>query len=120
VAHREASVGYGAFFAQIAVIAFVPLIARAEEKTVVPFVEGMTIKTGNSVANIDVRAKSFGPGACGVTFSTDGGNSIHFLALPLAYSPWTILASHAGATSFKITHTVECDTGILGEIRYYK
>lgn len=108
------------FLVQIAVISFVPITARAEEKTVVPFVEGMTIKTGNSVANVDVRAKSFGPGACGVTFSTEGGNSIHFLAPPLAYSPWTVLAPHTGAASFTITHSVECDTGVLGEIRYFK
>jgi hypothetical protein len=108
------------WLATLAFFAIAPLQASADDKTVVPFLNGMTIKTGNSVANIEVRAKSLGPGACGVTFSADNGASTQFLAPPLTYSPWTVLASHTGSASFTITHSVACSTGVIGEVRYYK
>jgi hypothetical protein len=34
-----------------------------------PVVNGMTLRLGNSVQKVEVRAKSFGPGDCGVKFA---------------------------------------------------
>jgi hypothetical protein len=97
-----------------------PSLANAESKTVVPFVDGMTITTSDSVANVEVHAQSLGPGSCGVTFTTDHGDSTSFLAPPLVYSPWTVLASHTGSVSYTISDSVSCDTDVLAEVRYFK
>jgi hypothetical protein len=86
----------------------------------VPFVQAMIVQTADVAANIWVWAKSLGPEACGVTFSTDLGKSIQFLAPPLVFSPWTILQPFTGALKTRITDSVACDTGFLGEVRYYK
>lgn len=90
----------------------------ASVQRIVAFVDGMTIKTGDVIANVEVRAKSVGPGMCGVTF-TGGGGSTQFLAPPIAYSPWTVLTSHTGAISMRISHSVVCDTGVIAEIRFW-
>ncbi len=88
-------------------------------QTVVPFINGMRITTSNSVANIEVRAQSQGPGGCAVEFST-GDKKIGFVAPPFTYSPWTVLNSHIGQVSFGISNSVLCDTGVLAQIRYFK
>jgi hypothetical protein len=83
------------------------------------FFSGMTIRTSNSVANVEVHAKSLGPGACAVEF-LDGAKTVGLLAPPLTYTPWTVLDSHIGTATFTIRNNVKCDTGVLAEIRYYK
>lgn len=92
---------------------------RAPVQVVVPFINGMTINTGNSIANVEVRAMSLAAGFCGVSFSTFGG-STQFLAPPQTWSPWTILVSHIGEASFTITNSVVCDVGVIAEVRYFK
>ena len=62
-------------------IMFTGAPVRADQQVVVAFANGMTMKTSNSVANVDVRAQSFGPGACAVEFS-GGGSKIGILAPP--------------------------------------
>lgn len=84
-----------------------------------PLVNGMSITTSNSVANVEVRAQSQGPGFCGV--SINGGiGTANFLAPPYTWSPWTTLFSHIGSVSTTVNTNVECDTGALFEIRYYQ
>ena len=75
----------------------------------------MTISTSDSVANVEVRAKSVGPGFCAVEYSTFGGR-VGFDAPPLTYSGWTVLVSHVGKAEFIISERVICDTGVLGEV----
>ena len=84
-----------------------------------PFVEGMKITTGNSTANVQVRAKPLAVGVCGVKFSTAGGNA-QFLAPPQVWSPWTNLVSHVGSVDLTISSEVVCDVGVIAEVRYHK
>jgi hypothetical protein len=95
------------------------LAADGGTQVVVPFIDGMTITTSNSVANVEVRAQSVGPGACAVEFSA-GDKTVGLLAPPLTYTPWTVLASHIGSAKFTIGDNVKCDTDVLAQIRYYK
>lgn len=84
-----------------------------------PLVSGMLVKTSNSVANVEVRSKSLGPGFCAVNISSSLGSSA-FLAPPFSWSPWTNLFSHVGAVGTTVTTSVGCDTGALFEVRYFK
>ena len=89
--------------------------ASGGTQVVVPFADGMTITTSDSVANVEVRAQSQGPGACAVEFSASG-QRIGLLATPLAYTPWTVLVSHIGHATFTISDDVKCSTGVLAAI----
>lgn len=95
--------------------------AYADLQVVVPFADGMTITTSDSVANVEVHAKSFGPGFCSVTFTASpGGSPKQIAAPPAAYSSWVVIASHIGVVTYTISYDVGCDTGVLAEIRYFK
>ena len=94
------------------------LVASAMQTTQ-PLTNGMTITTSNSVANVEVRAKSFGPGFCAVGISSPYGQS-NFLAPPLTWSPWTHLFSHMGAITATLGTSVGCSTGAVFEVRYFK
>ena len=89
-----------------------------EEKTITILVSGMSISTSDSVGNVEVRAKSLGPGACGVTYSTHAG-SVSFLAPPLMWGDWHTLYSHLGHSQAQISESVTCDTGVVAEISYW-
>jgi hypothetical protein len=95
------------------------LAADGGTQVVVPFVDGMTITTSNSVANVEIRAQSLGPGACAVEFSA-GDKTIGLLAPPLVYTGWSVLTSHIGSVTFTLSDDVKCDTGVLAQVRYYK
>ena len=82
-------------------------------------INGMYIQTANVVANVNVRAKSQGPGFCAVTINSNS-SAINFLAPPFSWSPWTTLFSHIGSAGSTITTSIGCDTGALFEIQYYK
>ncbi len=88
-------------------------------QTVTGLVDGMTIRTGNSWANIEVRAMSMGPGFC-ATHITVGDKTITVAAPPLVYSTWYIANSHGGSVSFDISKADQCDVGTLAQIRYYR
>ena len=101
------------------ILLYLEVSASANEQVVEILVDGHTITTSDSVATVEVRAQSFGPGFCGVTFSTLGGVA-SFLAPPLTWSEWTQLAAHIGKVSYIISVQPVCDTGVMAEIRYYK
>lgn len=92
----------------------------AEDKTVESLADGGRITTSNSVGTVEVRAKSLGPGTCGVNFTADGGNSVGLTAPPLVFGNWAVLANHLNSTTYTINYTVTCDTGVVAEVRYYK
>lgn len=94
-------------------------VSSITPKTVVPFVNGMSISTSNSISTVEVRAKSFGPGFCGVRFNTMGGTT-QFLAPPLLWGEWMQLTVHMGEVNYTITNEVLCDTGVVAEVRYQK
>lgn len=85
-------------------------------------ISGMSIETSDSIANVKVRAKSLGPGACSVTVSkiSGGGQSVTWSAPPGFMSDWQVLYSHIGKSYATINTRVNCDTGALFEIQYYK
>lgn len=87
--------------------------------TIVPLVSGMTITTADVVGNVEVRAKSLGPGFCGVKIS-GGGRNIGIAAPPAAWSSWFNLVSHMNKSIFKVEGEIICDTGALMEVRYQK
>lgn len=101
----------------VAPFVLIPLTVNAEKRTV-PFIDGMTIQTEDVAATIEIRAKSFGPGRCGVRFYT-GTHSVDILAPLTDWSEWRELTSHFGSVSFTISSVVMCDTGILGQVRYH-
>lgn len=92
--------------------------AAAADKLVEPLVNGRVIQTANVVAMIDVRAKSFGPGACSVLIGI-GNRQILLMAPPLTYSGWVPVLSHTGPISVTASIDVKCDTGVLAEVRYF-
>lgn len=84
-----------------------------------PFIDGMTIHTANVIANVEIQAKSFGPGACAVEFITNGAR-IQILAPPAGYSNWQVLTASVGKNAFTISQDVKCDTGVLARVKYWK
>ena len=94
-------------------------IAADSQQVVVGLVDGMYIQTGNSWGNVEVRAKSFGPGFC-ATHVTVGDKTVSIAAPPYAYSGWVIVNSYGGSVSFQISKEDICDTGTVAEVRYWK
>ena len=95
------------------------LLGRAEQ-VVYPVIDGMTLNLGNYVQRIEVRAKSLGPGFCGVRF-TFAGDSSGFLAPPFRWSSWTPVGpAYLGPTRGSLGYTVVCDTGAIAQVRFHK
>lgn len=82
-------------------------------------VQGMTISTSDSWANVEVRAMSFGPGFC-ATHITVGDRTVSYAAPPGIYGPWVIVASHGGRVSFEVSKADQCDTGTQAQVRYWR
>jgi hypothetical protein len=101
------------------IFAAIAMQVQAAEVTA-PVVSGMVLSLGDSAQQIKVRAKSLGPGACGVSFSI-GGKSDSFLAPPLTWSPWTAVGpAFLGKSTQKLELSISCDTGAIAEVRYVK
>jgi hypothetical protein len=117
--------GRGNRYLWIAVSVFAALVmttgARAQPvQTVAPLIDGMSVSTCNCVGNLEVRAQSAGPGLCAVSITTlDGRAKAEFDAPPLVWSDWTVLWSYTGAVGFTISFDTLCDTGAMGQVRYY-
>ena len=85
-----------------------------------PSEANLTITTSNSIATIEVRHMSYGPGFCTVeTRSSLGGGNVA-AAPPLVYGPWHTLETHAGVITLKISTEAKCDTGARSQVRYFK
>jgi hypothetical protein len=96
-----------------------PAYAGGGTQIVTGLVNGMTIQTSDSIANVEVHAMSFGPGFC-ATNITVGGKTIVVAAPPGIYSEWMIANSHIGKVSFSISKDDICDTGTQAEVRYWR
>lgn len=106
-----------AFFVAIA-LSFAAL-ANAGEVTS-PVIDGMTLRLGNYVQRVQVRAKSFGPGFCAVTFEL-GGQSKGVSAPPLTWSNWfDVGPAYIGPQSPTLGFSIGCDTGAIAEVKYLK
>lgn len=108
-------------FQLIAVAALTLSAAAYAEATqaVTGLVNGMTIRTSDSWANVEVRAMSFGPGFC-ATHITVGDKTVSYAAPPAVYGPWVIAASHGGRVSFEVSKSDQCDTGTQAQVRYWR
>ena len=95
-----------------------PVFSKSNEQNIIPVVNGMTITTSDSIANVEFRAKSFGPGFCNVEVSADN-NTNKILAPPLTWSSWQVVAAHIGVVTYTLGYKEECDTGALVEVRYF-
>lgn len=87
------------------------------QNVTLPLISGMTVRTANVVDNVQIRAKSYGPGFCAISVSSTFG-SVNFLAPPLVWSNWATLFSHINSVATTVSTSAECDTGALFEIRY--
>lgn len=102
------------------ILAFVSIGESNASEITSPVTDGMTLKLGNVVQQVKVRAKSMGPGACAVTFELHG-ESTNFLASPLTWSPWTEIGpGFTGPSTQTLSYTVGCDTGAIAEVKYFK
>lgn len=80
----------------------------------------LTITTSNSIATIEVRHMSYGPGFCTVETKSSLGAGNVAAAPPLVYGPWHPIEAHAGAVTLTITTEAKCDTGARSQVRYFK
>lgn len=96
-----------------------PIQSESSTEVIEPLVNNMNIHTGNVVANLLVRAKSLSLGFCATKVSTNT-NEVGILAPPQMWSDWYTLDSYLGETSFDINSSVECDTDVIFEIKYFK
>lgn len=94
-------------------------LAADSVQVVAPLINGMTIRTGDSWGNVEVRAKSFGPGFC-ATHVTVGDKTVSIAAPPMSWSGWVVANSYGGSVSFEISKEDICDTGTIAEVRYWK
>lgn len=101
----------------VAICVLVSFSIYAEE-VILPVIDGMILELGNHAQQVQVRAKSLGPGACAVTFSL-GGKELSFLAPLLIWSPWTELnPAFLSKTSQKLDFRQGCDTGAIAEVKF--
>jgi len=95
-----------------------PASAQSGRQITSGIVDGMTIRTGNSWGNVEVRAMSMGPGFCSTHISV-GDRTVNVAAPPGVYTPWMIVNSHGGRVSFNIGKDDICDTGTIAQVRYW-
>ncbi|MCU4634835.1 hypothetical protein KTJ62_00355 [Acinetobacter sp. WU_MDCI_Abxa265] len=96
-----------------------PIQSESYSEVIEPLINNMNIHTGNVVANLLVRAKSLSLGFCATKVSTNT-KEVGILAPPQMWSDWYTLDSYLGETSFDINSSIECDTDVIFEIKYFK
>lgn len=92
--------------------------AAVTREVITSLFNGMSITTCNCVANVQVRAKSLGPGFCDTRINNNYGNSVQIAAPPYTWSNWETLNSHLGEVTYIINVSAKCDTGALFEVKY--
>lgn len=93
--------------------------SNSPKKVVVPLIDGMVLKLGNVVQQIEVRAKSMGPGKCAVEISAED-ETIGILAPLTKMSDWKKVGpAFLGEGSAKMGFRIICDTGAIGQVRYF-
>lgn len=86
---------------------------------VVPIQNDLVIETSARLSKIQVRAKAIQNGVCGVTFHTNNGDSIQFLATGEDWSTWKTLTTSTSAQSLLISKEDYCEGQSEAEIRYF-
>jgi hypothetical protein len=80
----------------------------------------ISIQTSNSIAAVEVRHLSFGPGACDVVTRSSLGAEFQILALPGIWSGWRAIEQHAGSITVTLSVEIRCDTGVRSQVRYFR
>ena len=84
-----------------------------------PVIDGMVIEfPKESLQQAKIRVKSFGPGFCQVNI-TLAGVSTQLAAPPLVWSDWKPIGPGISGGSHKLSFKIGCDTGALGEVKYF-
>jgi len=78
------------------------------------------IQTDNSIATIEVRHLSMGPGFCNVHTQSSLGGWITTNAPPAIWSDWQVVDRHMGPVATTLTTIINCDTGVRSQVRYYR
>jgi hypothetical protein len=83
-------------------------------------VDGMIVEgKPNTLQQIQIRLKSFGPGFCGVDLQfLDSHEKI--AAPPLVWSRWFPFGGAFNSGSHALGFSEDCDTGAIGEVKYIK
>jgi hypothetical protein len=80
----------------------------------------MSLTLGNHIQQVQVRAKSLGPGFCAVTFEL-AKQSTDIAAPPLTWSSWTNVGpGFTGVTTQRLGFSIGCDTGAVAQVMYSK
>lgn len=93
------------------------------EPVIETYIDSTTIKTSNSVAQIEVRHKINTGAAAGTVYTevTSGGEGDCSVGVVMGkWSAWTLLMNHAGIVNISLKNKYPNDIGVISEIKYYK
>jgi hypothetical protein len=106
---------------KVALFAFavgLPQPLYAASARVFPAVDGMLIHGHkNHWQQLEVRAKSFGPGIC-QTRIIFMGSIVDIPAPPLTWSGWFKVGPPFAGSAHNLAFESVCDTGSIGEVKY--
>lgn len=88
------------------------------EEVVEPFIDGAILELGADIQQVEVRAKSLGPGFCAAEFNVNQ-DTVRITAPPLTWSDWSKAERiYLSPSTVKLGVRVICDTGVLAEVKY--
>ncbi|MEP2239036.1 MAG: hypothetical protein ABJI22_11795 [Maribacter sp.] len=93
---------------------------NANNEVIEEYFGSTTITTSDSAGSIWIRHQSYGPGLCNLDTRTNYGNVVTTNAPLASWSNWQMLASHFGSISYVINNSVNCDTGVRSQVKYFK
>lgn len=96
---------------------------KLTEPTIEPYIDSTTIRTGNSIATIQVRHFLYTGAAAGTVYTEvtnlTGGECSTGVVMGV-WSPWIDLISHIGVVNVSIQNSYPNDIGVKSEVKYYK
>ena len=82
--------------------------------------DGMVLKLGNQLQQIEVRAKALGASNCHVEFTVKG-KSVDVIAPVNEYSEWRKIGpSFLEPANVELGVAVKCDDGAITQVQYHK
>lgn len=116
---RKSSVAEVVTICIVAIHAMFPTPAWGGEVTE-PLLDGMVIEgKANTLQQVSIRVKSFGPGLCEVEI-TFHDQRLRLPAPPLTWSSWYSIGGAFNGGAYAIGFSPLCDTGALGQVKYIK
>lgn len=84
------------------------------------FLDSVTIITGDSVANVEVRHMSVNAGICEVKTGTTDGTLISTSARLAHWSDWHVLTSSTISRGVNVTTHIQGDCSVRSQVKYYR